>query len=293
MLEKLESCPVCNNAIFTDHLICTDHLLTGEKFHITKCNTCSFLLTNPRPQSKHLEKYYKSEAYISHSNKGNSLTNYLYKLVRYYTLAKKIKLINSLTNNKCILDFGCGTGNFLKACKKSGWRIHGLEPDKNARSIATKLTETSISSEINSIPKHLSFGLVTMWHVLEHVPELNKTLTQIIDKLDHDGKLLIAVPNHLSYDAMLYKKYWAAYDVPRHLYHFSRETMDLLLRKHGLNIYTVLPMKLDSFYVSLLSEKYKNKSTNYITSFINGYKSNVYAKNNNDNYSSLIYIAGK
>ena len=293
MLETLEKCPVCSSKTFTIELKCKDHFLSKEDFNISKCRKCSFLFTNPRPKEKDLGNYYRSEEYISHSNKANSIINYVYKLARYFTLSGKIKLINSITENKTILDYGCGTGDFLTACKNNGWEINGYEPEKSARDIASQVNKKEILSTLNQLDSLNNISLITLWHVLEHIPDLNTTLNKLKSKLDDNGTILIAVPNFKSYDAQLYKQHWAAYDVPRHLYHFSQQTMSLLLNNHGLKIKTVIPIKLDSFYVSLLSEIYKNGRSNLLKSFINGYKSNIYATKNNNNYSSLIYIASK
>ncbi len=268
-------------------------MLTGESFAITQCANCSFLFTNPRPVEVDLSKYYKSEAYISHTNKATNLVNFTYKLARNYTLAKKVKLINSISPEKSVLDYGCGSGEFLSACQKKAWKIHGFEPDQQAREKAASITQTNIISDLKDLKYLDQVSLITLWHVLEHVPNLNATIEQLKSKLTKNGKFLIAVPNHESYDAQYYKEYWAAYDVPRHLYHFSMKTMKGFLQKHGLKLYKTIPMILDAYYVSLLSEKYKNGRNNYINSIIIGYKSNTYAKVNKNNYSSLIYIAGK
>lgn len=293
MQEIIQNCPVCESASISDYLQCKDHFLSGETFTLSKCQHCSFVFTNPRPKTQELPRYYKSDSYISHTNKSDSLINYIYKYVRRFTIAGKVKLANSITDTKRILDFGCGTGDFISACKENGWSIHGVEPDDKAREIAAKTTNSNIASSLSEIDESDNLGLITLWHVLEHIPDLNSTLETLIQKLSNDGKLLIAVPNQKSYDARYYNSFWAAYDVPRHLYHFNTETMDLLLNKHGLKIYRKIPMKLDSFYVSLLSEKYMGNSLKYINSIINGYKSNSYAKKNSNNFSSLIFIAGK
>ena len=292
MLEKINKCPICEHENLTDHISCTDHFLSGETFVITKCANCSFLFTNPRPAEEQLSRYYKSDAYISHSDKANNITNSLYKIARHFTLRGKLKLIDSLNTTKSILDYGCGTGDFLLTCKKNGWKISGLEPDNSARDIAIDKTHANIHSSIEQIDAKNKSGVITLWHVLEHVSDLDAVVSRLKAKLDNQGKLVIAVPNYQSFDAQHYKEYWAAFDVPRHLYHFSQDTMQLLLQKHDLKIIDRIPMKLDSFYVSLLSEKYLNGKNNYIRSFINGYKSNIYAKKNNNNYSSMIYIAG-
>lgn len=293
MYEEIEKCPVCSGNKFSIKITCTDHMLSNEKFILTECANCSFLFTNPRPTSKDIGTYYKSDEYISHSNKSTNLINTIYKIARHFTMSKKVSLINSITNQKTILDYGCGTGDFLYTSQKNGWKITGFEPDKIAREKAIDLTKTNVLSSIEELKQIQEVSLITLWHVLEHITELNSTFDTLKSKLSVNGKFLIAVPNHESYDAILYKDFWAAYDVPRHLYHFSQDTMKLFLNKHGLKIYNTIPMKLDSYYVSLLSEKYKYGKSNYIKSFINGYKSNVYARKNQNNYSSIIYIAGK
>lgn len=293
MLENISVCPICRNNSFSNHLSCKDHFLTQESFNIVKCDKCSFLFVNPRPGEKFLGSYYQSEEYISHTSKANNLINSIYKIARTYTLSRKVSMINKLNTEKSVLDFGCGTGDFLSVCNQKGWKIHGFEPDKNARDIASSNNQIEIFSSADQLKNIKSIGIITLWHVLEHVSDLNETLSKLTSILDDNGKMVIAVPNYQSYDSKHYETYWAAYDVPRHLYHFSQSTMKLILENHGLKINQVLPMKLDSFYVSLLSEKYKNGKLNYFKSFINGYKSNTYAKKYNNDYSSLIYIASK
>jgi 2-polyprenyl-3-methyl-5-hydroxy-6-metoxy-1,4-benzoquinol methylase len=210
-----------------------------------------------------------------------------------FTLNQKLKLINSLVEEKSILDFGCGTGDFLSTCKDNQWKIHGFEPYNAARTIAEKKIKKTIHHNLETLQNLNDISIATLWHVLEHVSDLNETLDVLVNTISNRGQLLIAVPNHESLDAKIYQEFWAAYDVPRHLYHFSQSTMQKLLKKHGLKINLIQPMKLDSFYVSLLSEKYRKGRSNMPISFINGCKSNIYAKKNNNNYSSLIYVASK
>jgi 2-polyprenyl-3-methyl-5-hydroxy-6-metoxy-1,4-benzoquinol methylase len=201
--------------------------------------------------------------------------------------------VNTITPKRAILDFGCGTGYFLSSCKKNGWDVTGIEPDPDARKRASENINQDVYPTLNHISSDKNFNIITLWHVLEHVHELNETLIQLKKLLDKSGKLVIAVPNIGSFDARTYKDQWAAYDVPRHLYHFSQDTMKVLLDKHHLKVRKIIPMKYDAYYVSLMSERSKNVVKNYIRGFINGYKSNTYAKNHNNNYSSLIYIAGQ
>jgi len=292
MFEKINKCPVCQHKEFDKHIICKDHLVTGTSFTIVKCKNCDFLFTNPRPDKKQLASYYKSDQYISHTDKSNNLLNTVYKIVRLFTLRRKEKLIHSLVHSKTLLDYGCGTGDFIKVCQDKKWEVYGYELDGEAALIAGNKTGIQIFNDLDQLNKLQSISIITLWHVLEHVVDLNETLKKLVDILDKNGKLLIAVPNPQSYDALYYGKTWAAYDVPRHLYHFTQDTFRKLMQNHGLKINRIIPMKLDSFYVSLLSQKYMTGKTNYLKSFINGCKSNIYAKKSN-NYSSLIYIVSK
>ncbi len=293
MLEKVNNCPVCGHDKFENYLICQDHFYTKESFAIMRCNQCSLLLTNPRPAKSRLIQYYKSDAYISHSDKAINLTQHIYKIVRNYTLKQKLKLINSLSDQKEILDIGCGTGDFLLHCKKNEWNVHGCEPDTAAREMAEDKIKIDLFKSIEDVRKLNRIPVITLWHVLEHLPNINETIEIIHSILPTNGNLIVAVPNQESYDQQIYKEHWAAYDVPRHLYHFTQKTIGQLFIKHKLKIKYVLPMKFDSYYVSLLSELYKNGKQNYLRSFINGYKSNTYASKNKNNYSSLIYIIRK
>ena len=292
MYEKISCCPICEGTSFTNEMICEDHSTSHEQFVIARCQQCNFLFTNPRPETSQLDNYYNAETYISHNNKSNTLVNTLYKTVRYFTLRSKERLIKKWGNtNKTLLDYGCGTGHFLSHCQTKGWTIAGLEPNHIARKIANSNTGQKVFENIKDVPG--KYQVITLWHVLEHVPDLNQTISELTGKLEKSGTLIIAVPNPESWDAKHYKSFWAGYDVPRHLYHFSQSTVKQLLKKHHLKVKKTLPMKLDSYYVSMLSEKYKNNSTNYIQSIINGYKSNRYAQKNHNNYSSLIYILQK
>ncbi len=285
-LEKLTHCPICNSDKSKLHLTVKDYTVSQKKFDIIKCNKCDFLYTNPRPNIESLGAYYKSDNYISHTNKSNNPINIVYKLARTQTLKWKFNLANK-SNPKSLLDYGCGTGHFLNYCAKKGIDINGFEPDKDARNIAKESLEESIFSDTNEI--NTKFDAITLWHVLEHIPNLNEVLDWLKSHLTKNGKLIIAVPNPDSYDAALFKEHWAAYDVPRHLYHFTKDTLTQLANKHSFCVEYIHPMKLDSFYVSLLSNQHQFARSKPIKSFLNGFKSNTYAKKDM-NYSSLIYV---
>lgn len=291
MYEKLTECPVCGGQNLTNHKVVQDYSVSKESFVISLCKGCQFQFTNPRPTPSEIGKYYESEDYISHTNKGNSPVNVVYKLARQFALKSKCKLINSISSNKKgnLLDYGCGTGYFLKTMKKDGWKIAGIEPNEQARDLAEALINEKVKVNLEQLDmKNKKFSVITLWHVLEHIHDLNTTIAALKSLLKEKGRLVIAVPNISSHDNSIYQELWAAYDVPRHLYHFNQDSMRTLMLKHGLKVKNVYPMRLDSYYISLLSERYKTGKSNYVKSIINGYKSNSYAQKSN-NYSSLIY----
>ncbi|ELR70668.1 SAM-dependent methyltransferase [Fulvivirga imtechensis AK7] len=292
MLEKVDNCPLCNGGHFNDYIVCEDFTVSHEKFTITQCDQCHLLLTNPRPTAETISSYYQSENYISHQNKSTNPINLIYKIARHFTIKSKIRLLKRLTTTGKVLDVGCGTGHFLKACQKEGWQAMGVEPDPTARAIASDKTGIQITNTLFKL--ETTFDIITLWHVLEHVSDLTSYLTKLYDLLDNNGTIIVAVPNYRSFDAQHYKEYWAGYDVPRHLYHFDQDAMLRLMAKHQLKVREIVPMKLDAYYVSMLSEGYKRPGLKkYVNSFITGWKSNIYAKKNNKNYSSLIYIITK
>jgi 2-polyprenyl-3-methyl-5-hydroxy-6-metoxy-1,4-benzoquinol methylase len=294
-LESVSVCPICSSASFTKFLSAKDHTTTGEQFEIVKCSQCSFTLTNPRPDINSIGKYYQSEKYISHTGGSKSLFDKVYVFARTITLSWKLKLINKHKSTGSILDYGCGTGEFLHHLKNHGWAINGVEPSDGARSKATDLLQNPIHSSIEKIEAS-QFDVITLWHVLEHIHDLNEKLIAIKSLLKQDGIIFIAVPNHEAPDAKKYGAYWAGYDVPRHLWHFSKDSMKKLFDKTGLELIGVHPMKLDAYYVSLLSEGYKHpnqsKIVNAFKATVNGLSSNLAAAKD-QNHSSLIYIAKK
>jgi 2-polyprenyl-3-methyl-5-hydroxy-6-metoxy-1,4-benzoquinol methylase len=291
-MEELKECPGCGSTKIKRAFNCKDHFLSKEEFGIDHCQGCGLLFTNPRPNESDLSKYYESEDYISHSSNKKGLLPKAYSLVRDFAIKQKIKLLKKLHSKGQVLDIGCGTGEFLAACKKAGYKTKGVEPSEKARKFAIQNYDLEVleEKEIQSVENE-QFELITLWHVLEHVPNLNERVNQIEKMLTPGGYAIIAVPNPESFDAKLYKEDWAAWDVPRHLYHFNKESIISLFKKHRLQHTETLPMKFDSFYVSILSEKYKSGKTNYLKAFITGMTSNCKAKA--PGHSSQVYIFKK
>ncbi|WP_103865114.1 class I SAM-dependent methyltransferase [Aquimarina sp. I32.4] len=267
---------------------CKDHTVSGEKFQLLYDKEYDMLITSPKPNNNELSKYYESEDYISHTDSKRSFFEKLYHTVKTYSLNKKVKLIYKLNNHPGkLLDIGAGTGDFLNVAKQKGWQVEGVEPNDQAKKIA-KQKGVTLQADMLSLESH-HFDVITMWHVLEHVPDLKDQIKKIKKAIKPGGFVVIAVPNFKSFDANYYKSFWAAYDVPRHLWHFSKTSIQKFFKEEGLDLVEIQPMKFDSFYVSLLSEKYKRGKMNFIRAFWLGIRSNYLAKRSGE-YSSHIYI---
>jgi len=265
-----------------------DHSISKENFELFRDESLDLLITLPQPEEKNLAKYYESDDYISHTDGKRSLFEKVYHFVKTIALKSKLDLINDLQPSKGkLLDIGAGTGDFLALAKQYGWNITGVEPSEKAKSIALK-KGVSFVENTNLLDEN-SFDLISMWHVLEHVPNLEEQIKELKRLLKPNGTILIAVPNFNSYDAKQYGTFWAAYDVPRHLWHFSKTAIRMLFEKEELKLEKVLPMKFDAYYVSLLSEKYKTGNMNFISAFFVGLRSNLKAKQSLE-FSSHIYV---
>tara|TARA_R110001592_G_scaffold363389_1_gene686904 strand:- start:27256 stop:28020 length:765 start_codon:yes stop_codon:yes gene_type:complete len=250
--------------------------------------------TNPRPTEENIGTYYDNPNYISHQDKSKSLTDLVYKTIRKYTLNQKLNWINARQSSKGrLLDYGCGVGLFVKACTKDGWEAYGMEPNEKAANYAIDNNEIAIIPDLEGLEKKKKFDVITLFHVLEHVHKLNKTIDILLNRLKKRGTLFIAVPNRDSLDAQTFKENWAALDVPRHLYHFNPSSMEFFTAKHNCRIVDTIPMQFDSYYVSLLSHQYIGTKNQYIEAIKSGYNSNKQAKNSGNNYSSLLFVIKK
>ena len=265
-----------------------DCSVSGEIFELYKDENLDMLITTPKPKPEDLGRYYESDDYISHTDGKRSVFEKMYHFIKNIALNNKIKLINSLSENKGnLLDVGAGTGDFLLRAKQDNWNTTGAEPSEKARDIAAKkdisLFENTAALENNS------FDVITMWHVLEHVSDLDFQIKELKRLLKPNGHIIIAVPNFNSYDAKYYGAFWAAFDVPRHLWHFSKTAIKKLFENENMHLEKILPMQFDAFYVSLLSEKYKTGKMNFAKAFMIGLRSNAKPKQNFE-YSSHIYV---
>jgi 2-polyprenyl-3-methyl-5-hydroxy-6-metoxy-1,4-benzoquinol methylase len=291
----IESCPICRSKDFSPFLTCTDHFVSSEQFEIKTCANCGLKITWDTADEANIGKYYQSENYVSHSNTSKGLINRIYHRVRHFMLNQKAKLIEkSLSDNKGeLLDIGAGTGYFLSYMKNRGWKVTGTEKSPDARQFA--LSEFGIgllpTEALFELSKE-SIDVITLWHVLEHIHKIEENLTAFRQLLKPGGRLVIAVPNHNSFDAKYYKKHWAAWDVPRHIWHFSPEQMKLLSETYGFKLQSIHTLPFDSFYVSILSERYKKSSLAFFKGLFFGKISWLISLFNKKKCSSVIYILG-
>lgn len=292
--EKLSHCTVCGSENLEDFLSCKDYFVSGEVFSISRCKTCGFCFTDPRPAAEDIGPYYDSSEYVSHSKTSHGLTNRLFHLARNFTLARKKRILKKYSPGKRILDYGCGTGEFLARMKSASWTCTGIEANAPAREHAIQKYALTVTdeSELENL-EDSSFDAISLWHVLEHVYPLRERLESFHKILDPDGTIFVALPNMNSFDAKIYGEHWAAYDLPRHIYHFTPATIQQLMGTSGFNLVKTLPMPLDAYYISMLSEKYRHGSGRIIRAGWNGFRSNFHARFKTGNYSSLIYIFKK
>jgi 2-polyprenyl-3-methyl-5-hydroxy-6-metoxy-1,4-benzoquinol methylase len=287
-------CPVCGTILNSPELQCRDYGTSGEVFDICRCPACLYAMTVPQPSPTEIGKYYQTSDYISHSETARGIVNKLYLTVRKTNTWNKIRLINRISPlRRNLLDVGCGTGYFLSACKKNGWdNVEGVEINDKARSTAETRTGQPIARSLDDMEAtRKKFDLITLWHVFEHLHDVRKSFEQLKRLLTPTGLLIIALPNPFSADARYYGEYWAAYDVPRHLSHFSQHSINILAGQHSMQVLKLVPMKFDAYYISMLSEELKGqgKIRALLLGLWQGYCSNRTARKTG-NYSSLIYI---
>lgn len=298
-LETLRECPSCNRSGFTKQLSCTDFTYSKKSFDIVSCNACGLFFTSPRPDENGIGIYYDNPEYVSHSDTNEGLLFRIYGIVKAYTLGQKRNLLEHLSTDKTVLDYGAGSGDFSNELATNGWEVSSFEPDPNARQLIQKKNASiELIDSLDSLSDR-SKSIIALWHVLEHVHLLQETIKHFHRILADNGKLIIAVPNRMSYDAEFYEENWAAYDVPRHLYHFNPLTIESLMTSQGFKLIDVKPMWFDSFYVSLLSEK--NSSTGGLLRSLIGWGraviigsiSNLKALHDTEKCSSITYIFEK
>ena len=289
-------CPVCGGTHLERTMSCTDSYASGEQFDLYRCTDCGFVFTQDAPVEAEIGRYYETPDYISHSDTRKGAMNAIYHQVRQYMLGSKARLVMRAAHGtaKRLLDIGTGTGYFANAMDGRGWTVQAVEKNPQARAFAKEHFGLDVKPE--SALKEFesgSFDIITLWHVMEHLEHLNETWERLGELLAPKGALVVAVPNCASYDAKKYGADWAAYDVPRHLWHFTPATISRLAAKHGFVMTESHPMPFDAFYVSMLTEKHKGNSNSFLKGMAVGFAAWWSAQGNKDRSSSMIYVFRK
>lgn len=291
-----DRCPACSSAGIEFFIDCSDHFLSGENFRLFRCRDCSFIFTQGHPGEAESQKYYESQEYVSHDDKAKGLTNSLYYLARTIMLRKKRNLVIKMTGLKqgSLLDTGCGTGHFAGVMKKAGWDVTGIEPNLKAREYAAERfgIKTLAAGETASLADS-SYDCATLWHVLEHIHDLKGYTRDLYRILKPDGVCLVALPNTSSYDCRHFGEYWAAWDVPRHLWHFNPGSFIPFATAAGFLTEEIRPMPLDILYISVLSSRYKGSSFPLLTGMLKGSWFLLKSLVNRQTSGSLIYVLSK
>lgn len=286
-------CPLCGSDQVYDLYECRDYLVTGKEFPVCRCRSCTFIFTNNYPEEKDSVRYYKSDEYISHSDTDKGLINRIYHLVRKRMLSLKFRVLKRESSLKkaSVLDIGSATGYFPLFLKKKGWECHGIEISDEAREYAL------IKNDLTLLPPDSiedfesdSMDIITMWHTLEHFYHPGEYLDSSFRILKKDGILVVAVPNHWSYDAKRYGEFWAAWDVPRHLWHYNPDTIQMLTARYHFKLKVIKRLPFDAFYVSVLSERHQKSPLPLVKGFLTGLISWMNSLLSIKTTSSLLYI---
>jgi len=297
-MEKLDItvCPLCGATHFDKVMTCKDHYATGETFDIFECKKCGFKFTQEFPVESEIGRYYATPDYISHSDTRKGLMNKVYHCVRSKMLNQKRSIICRYTGKQTgrLLDIGTGTGYFINKMHESGWEVEAVEKNADVRHFAKEHFDLTVHEDSSLATwEDKSFDAITLWHVMEHLQSINEVWTILGRLLKEDGVLFVAVPNSESADADYYQECWAAYDVPRHLWHFTAKSMKAFAKKYNFDLVATLPMPFDAFYVSMLSEKYKGKGLTFERGCWRGFLCWLQAINKKEKSSSIIYILKK
>ena len=268
------------------HIEVVDHFLTKETFKIQKTLLPGLLQTHPSPSKNEIQKYYSSDKYISHDSAGSGTFHFIYRLIRRINFWFKTRLISKKELFGELLDFGSGDQYFKQQLQRRNYNVFGIDPLK------PNLSKQVFNSIFNNSLDNKKFRCITAWHSLEHVHELENVVKRFYQILDDNGFVIVAVPNHRSFDAKHYKSFWAAYDAPRHLWHFDKQSIKKVFNNHGFSFMKSTPLLFDAYYVSLLSEKYKKSRFTIFNSIMVGTISNIKAFFTKE-YSSNIFVFKK
>lgn len=295
-LVHYDKCPLCLSEKTGIYLGLKDHFLSKEEFDVFRCFDCGFIFTQDHPDEKNISDYYKSEDYLSHKDDVKSLFSFLYRISRELMLNRKLRLIKKASglSTGVLLDIGSGSGRFAAFMKKHGWRVIGIEINKAVREKSSMEYDFPVFApdQLSSLQSE-NFDSITLWHSLEHLQDPFKYTNEIKRLLKPGGTCILALPNSSSYDAKYYREFWGAWDVPRHLWHFTPETVKKISEKSAFAVSNILRLPFDVYYVSILSEKYRAAKLPLVSGLIKALWFSLLSIFRINKSSSLIYILKK
>lgn len=241
------SCNLCSSDSFTTLFTLRDTLsLTNEIFRLVTCNQCGLVYLNPRPSAEQLDTFYPEEYWWRRGKKTNNVLSKLARnfeeWYRTYLLNTEVRLLKKMLNKGSkILDVGCGRGDILYLCKRSGFETYGIElSEKAARNARIEygldVYQGSLF-EIDFGPNY--FDAITFYHVFEHLPDSLRVLKKANRMLKDEGILVIQIPNIDSLQFKLFSKRWFGLSIPQHFYHFSSRTIEEMLKKANFEIVNI------------------------------------------------------
>ena len=288
--EKLDRCPACGSPDIGSYTTITDHYYSKENFDIAACKGCGLRFTQNRPAPEEIGRYYDSENYASHdSGKKASVFLKVYQMARDYMLGLKFNLVRQFKPEwKQVLDYGTGEGFFTEYLLKKGKDASGIEPSAVARENFKSRTGKTLFEDIDALPADKTFQVITLWHVLEHIHTLRETMEKLTERLEQKGIIVIAIPNQKAKDLEAFGPHWAAWDVPRHLYHWDTDSLSAFMKSLGLVRIHTGQLPLDPFYIGMISARYAGKGA--VSGILTGLKSYFHGKSNPAEGSTLLTI---
>jgi SAM-dependent methyltransferase len=250
--QEVPDCIVCGSGQRHPHLRAPNRFNVGEVFPLVQCSQCGFVYLSPRPSQESIGSHYEDEGYHPHQAEAAGVVDRIYRISRDWNLRYKRWMVESHHRKGALLDFGCGTGEFLAEMRANGWQVTGVEPAAQARAVAEGLgVRASADLEGCDGP----YDVITLWHVLEHVHEAAGQFRRLCELLTPGGILVMALPNIGSVDSRAYGANWVALDAPRHLFHFRPQDVRRFAVARGLTPAGGGVLPLDTPYNVLLSEQ--------------------------------------
>ena len=294
--QDFTPCPLCGASGQMPYADCIDFTVSKESFILLRCPQCGVVFTSNPPKESETIRYDTLDLKLKLGDSPRGLTDKLYYYVRHRMLRKKASIVESQSyrTGGTLLNYGAKTGYFSHYMERRGWKVTSIEKYHEERQFSLETFHHRMYdvSEMDRLTPE-TFDVITLWHVFEHCYNPNGLLNRFYRLLRPGGILLIACPNICSTDAMHYGANWAAYNVPRHLWHFNPTSLSNLLNKHGFTLMHRQKLSYDCFYISVLSEKNKNSKMPFLRGMWFGMRCWFISLARLDKSSSLVYVFRK